>query len=91
MIFLNLSINPVFTSFLLIFFYNLISYSYIRMSKYLSAKIYQENNERLQKKNKKKLVIDIKIFLMKKKRKRDNVAVNVTGNFKRWKTKAYWV
>ena len=53
------------------------------MSKYLSAKIYQENNERLQKKNKKKLVIDIKIFLMKKKRKRDNVAVNVTGNFKR--------
>ena len=32
------------------------------MSKYLSAKYYQENNERLQK----KLMKDIKIFLKKK-------------------------
>ena len=44
------------------------------MSKNLSAKYYQENKERLQK----KLVKDIKIFLKKKKKKSNNMAVNVT-------------
>ena len=44
------------------------------MSKHLSAKNYQENKERLQK----KLVKDNKIFLKKKKEKRNNMVVNVT-------------
>ena len=44
------------------------------MSKTLSAKYYQENKERLQK----KLVKDIKSFLKKKKKKSDNMVVNVT-------------
>ena len=39
----------------------------------LSAKYYQENKERLQK----KLVKNIKIFLKKKKKKSDNMVVNV--------------
>ena len=39
---------------------------YIKISKYLSTKSYQENKERLQKK---KLVKVIKIFLKKKKKK----------------------
>ena len=45
------------------------------MSKNLSAKYYQENKERLQKRN---LVKDIKIFLEKKKEKNDNLIVNYT-------------
>ena len=44
------------------------------MSKNLSAKYYQENKERLQK----KLLKDIKMFLKKKKKKSDNMVVNVT-------------
>ena len=44
------------------------------MSKNLSAKYYQENKERLQK----KLVKDIKVFLEKKKEKSNNIVVNVT-------------
>ena len=44
------------------------------MSKTLSAKYYQENKERLQK----KLVKDIKSLLKKKKKKSDNMVVNVT-------------
>ena len=40
----------------------------------LSAKYYQENKERLQK----KLLKDIKIFLKKKKKKSYNMVVNVT-------------
>ena len=44
------------------------------MSKRLSAKYYQENKERLQK----KLVKDIKIFLKKKKKKSVNIVINVT-------------
>ena len=42
------------------------------MSKDLSAKYYQENKERLQK----KLVKDIEIFLKKKKKKYNNMVVN---------------
>ena len=44
------------------------------MFKTLSAKYYQENKERLQK----KLAKDIKIFLKKKKKKSGNMVVNVT-------------
>ena len=44
------------------------------MSETLSAKYYQENRKRLQK----KLVKDIKIFLKKKKKKSNNMVVNVT-------------
>ena len=44
------------------------------MSKNSSAKLYQENKERLQK----KLTKGIKIFLKKKKKKSDNMVVNVT-------------
>ena len=44
------------------------------MSKNLSAKYYQENKERLQK----KLVKDIKIFLKKKMKNSGNMVVNVT-------------
>ena len=44
------------------------------MFRNLSAKYYQENKEILQK----KLLKDIKIFLRKKKKKSNNMAVNVT-------------
>ena len=44
------------------------------MSKSLSAKYCQENKERLQK----KLVKDIKIFLKKKKKKSNNMVMNIT-------------
>ena len=40
---------------------------YVKISKNLSAKYYEENKERLQK----KLVKNIKIFLKKKKKKRN--------------------
>ena len=45
------------------------------MSKNLSAKYYQENKKRLQKKE---LVEDIKIFLEKENKKSSNMIVNVT-------------
>ena len=44
------------------------------MSKNLSAKYYQENKERIQK----RLVKDIKIFPKKRKRRSDKMVVNVT-------------
>ena len=44
------------------------------MFKGLSAKYYQENKERLQK----KLVKDITIFLKKKKKKSNNIVMSVT-------------
>ena len=44
------------------------------MSKTLSAKYYQENKERLQK----KLAKDINIFLKKKKKQSGNMHVNIT-------------
>ena len=47
------------------------------MSKDLSAKYYQENKERLQK----KVVIDIEIFLTKKMKRSHKVVVNVTKIF----------
>ena len=54
------------------------------MSKNSSAKYYQENKERLQK----KLVKDIKIFLKKKKKNSDNMVVNDTKSTRKWKRKA---
>ena len=54
-------------------FFNIYFFIYIKISKNLSAKYYHENKERLQK----KLAKDIKIFLQKKK-KSDNMVVNVT-------------
>ena len=51
------------------------------MSKTLSANYYQENKERLQKK-------DIKIFLKKKKKKSDNMVVNVTKIPQKMKNKS---
>ena len=47
---------------------------YIKMSKTLSAKYFQETKEQLQK----KLAKDIKIFLKKKKKNSTNVIVNNT-------------
>ena len=44
------------------------------MFRNLSAKYYQENKEILQK----KLLKDIKIFLRKKKKKSNNMVVNIT-------------
>ena len=52
------------------------------MSKTLSAKYYQENKERLQK----KLVKDIKSFL--KKKKSDNMVVNITKISHKMKNKS---
>ena len=45
------------------------------MSKNLSAKYYQQNKERPEK----KLVKDIKIFLKKKKKKSNNMVLNITN------------
>ena len=55
------------------------------MSKNLSAKYYQENKERLQKK---KLVKDIKIFLRKKKKKSDNTVRDNTKIYLKMKNKS---
>ena len=54
------------------------------MSKSLSATFYQENKERLQK----KLEKNIKIFLKKKKKKRDNMVANVTKISQKMKKKS---
>ena len=54
------------------------------MSKTLSAKYYQENEERLQK----NLAKDIKIFLKKKKKKSVNMVVNVTIFSQKMKNKS---
>ena len=62
-------LNPFF-----IFFFHI----YIIMSKTLSAKYFQENKERLQK----KLVKDIKIFLKKKKKKWSRTSQNLSEDEK---------
>ena len=54
------------------------------MSKHVSAKYYQHNKERLQK----KLVKDIKIFLKKKKWKSNNMVINVTKISRKMKKKS---
>ena len=55
------------------------------MSKILSTKCYQEGKERLQK----KLVKDIEIFLKKKKKKSNNMVMNVTKIFQKIKNKSF--
>ena len=55
------------------------------MSKNLSGKYCQENKGRLQKK---KFVKDSKIFLKKKKKKSDNMDVNVTKISQKMKNKS---
>ena len=57
---------------------------YIKTPKILSAKYYQENKERL----KKKLVKDIKIFLKKKKKRSNNMDVNITKIFQNMTSKS---
>ena len=53
------------------------------MSKNLSARYYQENKEKLQK----KLMKNIKIFLKKKKKKGGSMVVSVTKTFQKMKKK----
>ena len=53
------------------------------MSKDLSAKYYQDNKKRPQK----KLVKDIKVFLIMKKKKSDNTTVKVTKIYQKMKSK----
>ena len=55
------------------------------MSKTLSAKYYQENKDRLQK----KLVKDINIFLKKKKKKSYNMVMNVKKISQKIKNKIF--
>ena len=55
------------------------------MSENLSAKYYQEDKESLQK----RLVKNIKIFQRKKKKKSDNIVVNVTKISQKMKTKSW--
>ena len=55
------------------------------MFKTLSAKYYQENKERLQKKAK-----DIKIFLKKKKKKSKNMLESITKVSQKMKNKSYF-
>ena len=56
---------------------------HIKKSKSLSAKYYQENNESLQK----RLVKDIKICLKKKRKKNQNIVMNVTKISQKMKKK----
>ena len=51
------------------------------MSKNSSAKYYQENKERLQK----KIMKDIKVFVKKKKKKSNNIVVNDTKIYQKMK------
>ena len=62
-----------------------IFFIYIKISKTLSAKYYQENKERLQK----KLLKDTKIFLKNKKKKSNNMVVNVTKISQKMKNKSF--
>ena len=54
------------------------------MSKYSSAKSYQDNKERLQK----QLMKDIKVFIRKKNRKSNNMIVNDTKIYQKMKNKS---
>ena len=56
---------------------------YVKISKNLLAKYYQENKERIQK----LLAKDIKIFLKKKKKKSHNMIANVTKGSQKMKKK----
>ena len=60
-------------------------FTYIKMSENLSAKYYQNSKERLQK----KLLKDIKVFLIKEKEKRDNMVVIDTNIFQKTKNRTF--
>ena len=62
----------------------IVFFIYIKMSKTLSAKYYKENKRKI----KKKLMKDIKIFLKKKKKKSENMVVNVTKISQKMKNKS---
>ena len=64
-------------------FFYIFFFIYIKISFHLSAKDYQENKERQQK----KLVKDILVFLKKKKKKSNNMVVNVTKISQKTKNK----
>ena len=66
----------VFYKFLYCFFI-ILFFIYIKVSENLPAKFYQENKEKLQK----MLVKDIKISLKNKKKKSNNMVVNVAKIF----------
>ena len=61
--------------------------TYIKISKNSSAKYYQNNKERLQK----KYVKDIKVFLTKKKKKINNMVMNDTKVYEKMKNKSLFV
>ena len=75
MVFLKLPINPFF----IIFFYIFFSYIYKNV---LSAKYYQENKEKLQKK-----LMKYQNLSNKEKEKNDNMVVNITKIFQKMKKK----
>ena len=56
------------------------------MSKDLSAKFYQNNKERLQK----KFVKDIKVFLKNKKENRNNMDLNDTKIYQKMENKSWF-
>ena len=62
----------------------IVFFVYIKISKKISAKYYQENKERLQK----KLVKDIKTFLKKKRGKSNIMVVNVSEIYQKMKNKS---
>ena len=62
----------------------IIFFVYVKISIKLSAKYYQENKERLQK----KLVKDIKTFLKKKRGKSNIMVVNVSEIYQKMKNKS---
>ena len=59
-------------------------FKYIKMSKDWSAKFYQKNKERLQKK---KACEEIKVFVKNKKKKSNNVAIKETKIYRKMKNK----
>ena len=62
-------------------------YIYIKISKNSSAKYYQNNKERLQK----KYVKDIKVFMTKKKKKTNHMVMNDTKVYQNMKNKSFFV
>ena len=60
-------------------FFFIILFSFIKVSKNVSAKYYQENKERLQKKH----VKDIKIFLKNKKKQKTMWSVTLQKSLRR--------
>ena len=77
--FLDLPMKQFFIITTCIFFF-----TYTKSYKDLLDKYYQDNKEKLQK----RLVIDIKVFPKKKKKKRDNMVVNDIKNSLKMKKKA---